>query len=186
MPTRDDEKTLLTAIAGGDRAAFKSLYTHYLEDVFRYIYLFTKSKETGEEIVQAVFVKIWEKRQALTEVQSFKSYLFRCAKNHLLDEIRRNNVGAKVMRHLKSDTTVYSHNADEKLVYDQYCQIAQKAIDLLPAKRRQIVILRTRDEFSFDEIAAFLSISKSVVKKQLYAGVMFIRSYMKKHGEFDL
>jgi len=54
---------------------------------------------------------------------------------------------------------------------------------LLPEKRKEIVKLRTQDDLSLDEIAEKLSISKFVVKKQLYAGLRFIRAYLEKFGE---
>jgi RNA polymerase sigma-70 factor (ECF subfamily) len=61
--------------------------------------------------------------------------------------------------------------------------MAQHAIDLLPEKRKQIFKLRLNDDLTLDEIALKLHISKSVVKKQLYAGVSFVRKYLYKHGE---
>ena len=186
MTTAELEKTLLSAVASGDRSAFKDLYTAHLDDLLRYMYLLTKCREESEEIVQSVFVKIWEKREMLSEIDSFRFYLYRCAKNLMLDRIRRNIHGAEALSEIKTRSSTAFDNADSKIIYDQYYQLVHKAIQLLPAKRKQIVTLKTADEYSFDEIAKLLSISKSVVKKQLYAGMIFIRTYVKKHGELDL
>lgn len=179
----DDERYLLKQIAGGDRKAFTLVYTRYLHELYRYVYLFTKSKERTEETVQNVFVKVWERREALADVVHFKSYVYRCARNLLLDEIRRNQVKQKVLYALTPSTETSSEHSDSAIIYKQYYQIAQEAIRLLPAKRKQIVELRTRDELSLDEIAEKLCISKSVVKKQLYAGLAFVREYFEKNAE---
>lgn len=182
----EDEKILLKRIADDDREAFRILYTRHLDNLHRYIFPFAKSKEATEEIMQNVFVKLWERRKALPEISSLKSYLYCCAKNLLIDEIRKNKAGAKVLAELRPSTDTSSEKADSKLIYDQYFQITQNAIDLLPKKRKQIVELRTREKFTFEQISQRLSISKSAVKKNFYTGILFVRNHLKKFGELDV
>ena len=79
-----DENALLLQASTGDRQAFTKLYKAYLNNCYNYIFLFTKSQEETEEILQEVFVKIWESREKLAKVQSFKNYLLKSAKNKLL------------------------------------------------------------------------------------------------------
>lgn len=184
MDQHADEKELVKCVALGDRKAFTVLYSRHLHQLYRYIYLFTKSKDKTEEIIQNVFVKIWERRENLEHITFFKAYLYRSAKNLLLDEIRKNRMETKALFLLKPDTEESEEYADTHLIYNQYYQIAQDAINLLPEKRKRIVELRTKDDLTLDEIAAKLSISKCVVKKQLYAGKNFIREYLQKHAEF--
>ena len=183
MIVHNDERELIKQIAGGDRKAFTINYSRYLHNLYRYIYLFTKSKETSEEIIQAVFIRIWERREKLADIISFKAYLYRSAKNLLLDQIRRTRVQEKAFFALTPDTEESHEASDAGIIYKQYYQIAQDAISLLPEKRKQIVELRTRDDLTLDEIAEKLSISKGVVKKQLYAGMAFIREYLQKEAE---
>lgn len=183
MTDHTDERELMQRIATGDRKAFTIVYSRYLQSLYRYIYLFTKSKETSEEIIQTVFIKIWERRETLGNVNSFKGYIYRSAKNLLLDEIRRSKVQAKVFSALKPDTEESCEKSDAKIIYNEYYEMEQNAISLLPAKRKQIVKLRTQDDLTLDEIAEKLSISKGVVKKQLYSGMHFIRKYLQKYAE---
>jgi RNA polymerase sigma-70 factor (family 1) len=175
------ESELMGKIAGGDRTAFSVLYGQHLSGLYNYIYLFTKSRAAAEEIVQDVFVKIWEKREGLVHVNSFKPYLYKSAKNLLLDEIRRNAIKTRVINALKPDTEESQGNTDDGIIYKEYQKIADMAIGLLPEKRRAIFLMRTREELSLDEIAERLGISKSVVKKQLYAGISFVRQYLHSH-----
>ena len=180
-----DEADLLRRVSDGDRKAFTILYSRYLNQLYRYIYLFTKSKVTSEEIVQNIFIKIWTNRQVLKNITSFKGYLYRSAKNLLLDEIRKNQVQTKVHLTLKPKTEESHEESDAVIIYNQYYQIAQDAINLLPEKRKQIVELRIKHHLTLDEIAEELSISKGVVKKQLYAGFSFIKAYLRKHAEIE-
>ena len=178
-----DETELIKRITNGDRKAFTIIYSRYLNSLYRYVYLFTKSKDVSDEIIQNLFIKIWEKRQTLVDVNSFKAYVYRSAKNMLLDEIKRSQVQTKVFLAIKPDTEINRDESDANIIYNQYLQIAQDAINLLPEKRKQIVELRIKDDLTLDEIAAQLFISKNVVKKQLYTGMQFIREYLQKYGE---
>lgn len=178
-----NEEDLLLAVAQGSYKMYAVLYNRYLDEVYRYIFLFTKSEEKAEDIVQSTFLKIWEKRSALVNVKSFRPYVYKVSKNLLIDELRRNQTEAKIMAFLRPNYEESHEYADDRMIYGQYYQIVKQAIDLLPEKRRQIVIMRLMDDMSLDEIAAKLSISKSVVKKQFYAGIDLVKKHLKFNGE---
>ncbi|MCF2443562.1 sigma-70 family RNA polymerase sigma factor [Dyadobacter sp. CY345] len=178
-----DERELMDRCAGGDRDAYARLYSGYLSALLKYIYLFTKSRELSEEIVQDVFVKIWEKKEGLLVVQGFQAYIFKIAKNHLLDHIRKEQSQSRFFSLTAPFSEACDEQADDDLIYGQYYQLAQDAINLLPEKRKQVFEMKTREELSLDEIADQLGISKSVVKKQLYAATGFVKDYLKRHGE---
>ncbi|MEO6522876.1 MAG: sigma-70 family RNA polymerase sigma factor [Mucilaginibacter sp.] len=183
MPVNFDENDLIKRVSGGDRVAFTELYTRYLDNLYRYVYLICKSKEVSEEIVQNIFVKIWIQREGLESIHSFKSYIYRSAKNALLDHLKKIKVEEKALAIVQYSTDDSYNDADNRIIYKEYYQLTQKAISLLPEKRKQIVELRTQDDLSLDEISAKLCISKSVVKKQLYTGMDFIRKYLSKYAE---
>jgi len=180
---RYDEKTLLMQVAAGDRKAFTELYSSYVNNVYRYIFLFTKSKEETEEIMQDVFVKIWEKREKLAEVESFKNYLFRAAKNKLISEVRHLQVRHRVLSEIKRSRVGVHETTNYEVDYKVYYQVVQKAIEKLPPKRKLIFRLNTENGLSHDEIADQLKVSKSFVKNQLYKAYDFVRQYLSKHGE---
>jgi RNA polymerase sigma-70 factor (ECF subfamily) len=184
MAPHSDDKELLKRIAESDRSAFAILYKQHLNNLYRYIFLFTNSKERTEEIIQDVFVKIWERREKLENVSCFRAYLYRCAKNLLIDQIRKDQLETKVLTFLKGSEESCSES-DARINFNQYYQITQEAINLLPEKRQKIVRLRTNEDLSLDEIAEKMSISKFVVKKQLYSGMNFIRKYLRKYGEIS-
>lgn len=183
MDEESHDRILMERVAAGDRKAFTVLYTLHLDNLFRYVYLFTKSEEESEELVQKVFVNIWEHRDTLIKVKSFRAYIFRCAKNRLIDRARSEKAKAKMVAVLQHHSEESDERSDSNLICNQYSHIIDSAIQLLPEKRKEIVKLRTQDDLSLDEIAEKLSISKFVVKKQLYAGLRFIRAYLEKFGE---
>lgn len=177
------EPELINLIANGDREAFTQFYTTYLKNIYKYVFSICYTKETSEEIVQELFLKVWENRENLPKVKSLKAYLYQSAKNLLLDYIRRSRFENKVMDAIELNALSGENYTENHFVYGEYYQMAQQAIDLLPERRKQIFKLRLNDDLTLDEIALKLHISKSVVKKQLYAGVNFVRKYLYKHGE---
>lgn len=177
-----DEEEIKVRCANGDRKAYASLYTFYFKPLYRHVFLFLKSKEASEEIVQDVFVKIWENRQSLSDVQKLRPYLYRVTKNLLLDHLRRMATENRIIKMVSPKAEPAEDSTAEQIDHKDYMTLSNEAIAQLTEKRREIFLMRTQKDLSLDEIAAELQISKSVVKKQLYASITFIREYMHKHG----
>jgi RNA polymerase sigma-70 factor (family 1) len=180
-----DEKALLAMVATGNRQAFTQLYTTHLNNLYRYIFLFTKSKEETEEILQEIFIKIWENREKLPEVDSVKNYLFRFAKNKLLDKIRHLQIRQRVLSEIKRTKDISETTTSDQCTYREYYRLVQQAVENLPPKRKLIFRLNIENGLSHDEIALQLNISKSVVQKQVYSASHFVREYLFKHGEIS-
>ena len=188
MPTTAnyDEKALLVMVAAGNRSAFTTLYTAYLGQLYRYTFLFTKSKDEAEEILQEVFIRIWENREKMTGIDSLKDYLFRMTKNKLLDHIRHLQIRQKVLSEIKRTRDISTPSTSDQSAYQEYYRVVQRAIEKLPPKRKLIFRLTIENGLSQDEIAAQLHISKSVVKKQLYSASHFVRQYLFEHSEISI
>jgi len=181
-----NEKELLSQIAGGDRDAFRELYSRYFPLVERYVSLFESSKRNQEELTQDVFVRIWEKRGKLAGVESFKNYLFFVSRNVVYNYIRALKVRKKLNDLEDSADASSESNLENELLFKQYYKIALEAIEKLPAGRRKILKMSVDQALTLDEIAEALSISRSGVKKQLYAATAFVRQYLQEHGELSL
>lgn len=180
-----DEKALLARVAQGDRQAFGQLYSNYLSSLYQYIFLFTKSKEESEEVLQDIFIKIWEHREKLLEVESFKNYLFRFAKNKLLDKFRHLQIRLAVLAEIRRSRNYAGSFTSDECDYREYYRMVQQAIEKLPRRRKLIFRLNIENGFSQDEIARELRISKSVVQKQIYRATDFVRKYLFEHGEIS-
>jgi len=180
-----NEKSLLALIAIGDRNAFLQLYTTYLNNLYRYIFQFTKSKQDTEEILQDIFIKIWENRGKLSEVDCFQNYLLRCAKNKVLDNIRHLKISQRALSEIKRTTNIAENTTSDQCAYREYYQVVKVAVEKLPPKRKIIFSLAIENGLSHDEIAFQLNISKSVVKKQIYKASHFVREYLFQHGEIS-
>jgi RNA polymerase sigma-70 factor (ECF subfamily) len=189
QPTRKDlnpdESYLLTRIAAGDQQAFTLLYGEYQPLIARYILLFTRTPVVAEELVQDVFFRLWDHRGHLPEVPLLKAYILKIARNLVIDYLRREQVKFRVLVELRNKGQVGYQHVEESLAHRQYEQLTQQAVSLLPPGRKKIFQLSVEKGLTHDEIAATLQISKSVVKKQLYAAFDAVRAYLTEHGELE-
>jgi RNA polymerase sigma-70 factor (family 1) len=181
-----NEKELLRQIAQGDRGAFKVLYTAYFPQVQHYISLFEPSKHSLDDLTQDVFVRIWVKRGQLEKVEAFRGYMFMVTRNVVFNFLRALKVGQKIRKLDEASIPAAANDTESELLLKQYYQIAQEAMDKLPPGRRKVLKMSLDDGLSLDEIAAELKISRSGVKKQLYAATAFVRQYLQEHGGISL
>ena len=182
----EEGQILLKRIAEGDRVAFTYFYTSHLNHLYRYIYLFTKSKEDTEEILQDIFIKIWENREKMIEIESAASYLTQIAKNKMLDKVRSLQIRQRVLSEIRRSRDNFTSATSDDCAFREYYHVVQQAIDKLPPKRKLIFRLNIENGLSQDEIAHQLNISRSVVQKQLYSASHFVRKYLFKHGEISM
>lgn len=184
--TIHNEKELLVQVARDDRNAFQQVYSAYFPLVERYVTLFEPSKTNLGELTQEVFVRIWQKRTRLAEVESFKNYLFLVTRNVVFNYIRALKVRQRLRELDDSVEAISGSDTENELLFKQYYQLAQEAIEKLPVGRRKIIKMSVDQGLTLDEIAMELNISRSGVKKQLYTATAFVRQYLRDHGELSL
>jgi RNA polymerase sigma-70 factor (ECF subfamily) len=180
-----NEKELLLLVSQGDREAFQGLYTTYYPQIQRYISLFEPSGRVLNELTQDVFVRLWEKRSRLGKVDSFKGYLFMMTRNVVFNYIRALKLRQRV-KELDESIASAGGEPESELLFKQYYNLALEAMEKLPPGRHKILKMSIDDGLGLDEIAAQLKITRSGVKKQLYAATAFIRQYLQEHGEISL
>jgi len=173
------EKELLLKASAGDRAAFATLYTTYFPRLYRFVHFTTRSPKDAEEILQDIFLKVWERKEKLGDIRSFEDYLFIMARHRLFDMARQQASRQKVVQALAAQLPDADGNtAERQVIYKEYHKAAMEAITRLPARKRAIFFMRTQQSMSLSEIAAVFRISPSAVKKHLYASIHFIKQQL--------
>jgi RNA polymerase sigma-70 factor (family 1) len=176
------EPQLLQQAAQGSREAYAALYKHYLPKLYKYLYEINRSKEDTEEILQDIFMKLWESKDELSNVKTLNSYLFRIARNKLMNLFDHQKVKRKAEDYLEKNAGESGNTSEDKYIYKQYSAVVQIAINSLPPKRRLVFEMSTQEELTHDQIAERLNISKSMVKKQLYAANNYVKEYLQLHA----
>ena len=177
-----EDKELLTKLKEGDELAFVKIYNQYRNKVYSYAYQLSKSADTAEEIVQEVFIRIWQKREQINTDFSFQGYIKKITLNHVLNHLK------KIAREKALQEEVFLHIAEnnsrteDKLLEKELRKIYEEAIAQLPAQKKLIYQMVRTEELSHEEIAIKLSISKNTVKNHMVEASKFVRDYVRKNG----
>lgn len=151
------------------------------------LYLFSlkylKEKEDAEDLLNEVFLKIWENRQNLRSDSSFQSYLFTIAYNNIRQRFLRKNREEKYIQIFAEEYLDSSDKDENQLDYNLFAERLNEVIQLLPPRRKEIFILSFKNELKNSEIAKQLEITEQFVKKQLSIARKFIIDKMKENNE---
>jgi RNA polymerase sigma-70 factor (family 1) len=151
-----------------DMKAYGQLYELLYEGLYRLAYSMVKSSEVAEEIVSDVFIKLWQIRGKLMEIEHLRVYLFTIAKNFSLNYITKNYKNITVSLDAVDVEPVMEFNGPAELCIsaDMVRQI-RKAIQQLPPQCRLIFQLVKEEGLKYKEVAAILGISPLTVRNQL-------------------
>lgn len=169
-----NDTELIVELKKGDALAFDKLFHLYSDRLYWFSKRILKNKEDSEEIVQDVFLKIWEQRAKIDEFKSFKSYLFTIAYNSIISKIRNKEVQQSYVL-LKQETPEFHTETEAQIIYSDLESLSNKIIDQLPPKRKQIFLMSRVEGLTSTEIAEKLSISKNTVENQITDALKFIR-----------
>nr|WP_226904970.1 RNA polymerase sigma-70 factor [Pedobacter schmidteae] len=175
------EIQLLIALKSGDRSAFEKIYQSYSPRIYLNILKMIKSVEDAQEILQDVFIKVWEKRELIDPEQSFKSYLFQISRFTVYNFIRKINLDKKLKDYLsRENSELYSH-IEEAIAYRESDRFVMDAIEELPPQRKQIYKLCKIEGQSYTEVSKLLGISTSTINDHIVKATKFLRA---KHASF--
>jgi RNA polymerase sigma-70 factor (ECF subfamily) len=169
---------LIMKVASGDENAFEALFKFYDSQLNAYIMTITKSQPLTEEMVQDVFLKIWLNRESLTEIDSFRSYLFVMARNHTFDCLKQ--IKRKKKRENEWANAMINHSLNEPIEppTNKSHEKIDQVIRLLPPRQKKVYNLRTGGMKQI-EIAQELNISVGTVKKHMTLAMRFLKSQLK-------
>ena len=156
--------------------AFKCIFDKYQQRVFSFSCNYL-GKSEAEEIVQSVFVKVWESRKTINEEMKFSSYLFTISKNSILNCLRYNTYINNLSANIRSNNSkrFNSEETGEVVEYQELKSIIEKAINELPERRRTIFLLNREEGLSYSEISNVLDISVNTVDTQIRRSLKYLR-----------
>lgn len=163
----DEEKLLVSMMKASNSYAFEKLYFRYCKKLYNFIFSICKNKEDSEGLVQLVFMKVWEKRTEIDPEKSFSGYIFRIAKNSLLNKIKKKINERVYMDYLLSRPEDLSNSVEKNINFLELNLEIERLIKNIPEKRRKIFLLSRMEGLTYSEIAAKLNISVNTVNTQI-------------------
>lgn len=171
----------IESIQAGDRTAFKSLFMTYADPLCAFVENYTNSPEIAEELIQDLFLKIWENRKSFGPTISIKSYLYAAARNLALDYLKHERVVENWRDENRKNDHFTPQPPDQKLSRKQLSKAVQQAIEELPERRRQVFKLSRQRDLTYKEIAHVLDISVKTVETHMRRAFRFLREQLSAH-----
>lgn len=177
---KSSDAKLIEKYKSGDTAAFEELLYKYKNQIFSYILRMVKNKTVAEDIFQDVWVNTLKYLPRYDERNKFSGFLFKIAHSKTMDYLRKDRNFEELPENLPDnswhDTTLREHPLEKAELYNNL----NLAIENLPAKQKEILLLRQESDLSFKEIAKMLDCPINTVLSRMHNAVLSLRKIMKK------
>jgi RNA polymerase sigma-70 factor (ECF subfamily) len=181
------ERELFALISRSNEQAFTEIYLRYADKLYLHVAKLLKEDSWAEEIVQEVFVKLWQVRDTLDGVENPSAWLHRIAANRTLDYLKHRAVEVRTQYQVSQFAAPAARNdTQEQLDFRISEHLLKKAVKDLTAQKQLIFKLKHEDGQSYEEIARQLKLSKNTVRNHLAEALQTIRAYLLKKGIFLL
>ncbi len=182
MNAPQDERALVLQLLEGSKNAFEKLYNAYSPRLYGKVLKLVKSESHAREILQDVFLKLWEYRASVDPDKSFRSFLFKIAENKLYDFFRKASKEKSIQLQLTGLASAEYSIMEEFMSNDQHLALLHRAIEHLPPQRQQVFRLGKLEGKSYKEISDQLGISVSTISDHIVKGTKSVRAYFDDHN----
>ena len=171
---------LVKSLKKGDLFAFDQLFSKYSKKLYYFAKGYLGSKEDAEGLIQEVFLLVWDKRKELKEHLSFNAFLYTVTYNAIRKYFRKKARAKKYLDKFLEDYDGKHNKTIADIEYNNLQELANKAIEKLPEKRKLIFQLSRHKGLTNMEIARKLNISKKTVENQIHTALIFLREQFGK------
>lgn len=180
-----EEIHIFEAIRHDDRQAFERVFRESYRPLTAYAFRFVNDLAVAENIVQDVFLKLWQNRHELVITTSLVHYLFRSVRNHSLNHLNKAKVRSE---YLRMQIDAEHDNQDYSAFYPEIGLLKkiEAAISALPEKRQEIFRLAREEGLKYREISERLDISVKTVETQMTLALKQLRESLKEYHHLVL
>lgn len=171
----EDEIVLQQRLSRGDETAFQETFEIYFKVLVLFATKFSLDKETAEDLVQDVFVKLYEQKDKLQFHSSLKAFLYQSVRNKCIDLIRSTKTREKHHVEIKAGTDVEGLNSEELMLQSELEEKIYHSIKQLPDQCQLIFKMNRFEGKKNQEIADELNISKRTVETQISKALKILR-----------
>lgn len=178
-----NDSELAIRIKNGDHQAFKDFFERYNTFLLNFLMKRGTSKEAAKDLVQQAFVMIWEKKSSIDENKSLRSYLFGIAYTRMLNLFRDHNKFSAEVDPENVESTYIQHPEieEQQEKSKQICNIIEQAISSMPKKRQEVFRMCFIQEFTYQETAEVLKVSKKTIENHMALALKDLRNLLKNY-----
>ena len=153
------------------------IYEQYYDELIKYLYYRSGIMDLAEDIVQELFVKLWEKRD-LIKKETLKSFLYTMASNMMMNHFKRRKVMYNHQNQISKDQITEYKSPHFILEEKEFENKLNKIISALPDGYREVFLMHRIDEFTYQEIAIRLNIGVKAVEKRMSKSIKIIKEQL--------
>ena len=176
-----EEAEIIERIRNGDIEAFETIFRAYYQSLCIFSLRYLKRTDLAEEIVQDIFVNIWEKRFGLHLETSLKSYLYRAVHNNSLKYLQHKKVVDKHAQRIVDRKENYYSEPVNNIQLEELSKLLKSAFSSMPQKTREIFELSRNEGLKYNEIAEKLEISVKTVEAHMGNALKILRENLKDY-----
>jgi len=158
------EQELIEELQRGNQRAFAAVYQEFGEGVFAYCLKILADRQLAEDVVQETFLKVQQHAQSVQRNESFRSWIFRIARNEALMQLRKRRLDGQ----LNGASVWNEETPHEQLVALEHAEIVNRLLDSLKREYREVLVLLVYEQMSYAEIAAITGATESSVKSRIF------------------
>lgn len=175
-----NDEILFVRMGRGEVEAFTTIYKKYHKLLYVLAYRYLMDKAMAEDAVQHVFTRFWEFRSELGVSISLKNYLITMTKNHILNVIRNENNAIVKNYEIAQNAPEYEDTLIENLEKKELMSLFYEALDKLPPQKREICLMKVREELTNQEIADRMQLSVNTIKTHYSEALKLLRIHLGK------
>ena len=176
-----EESKCLIALAAGDFKAFSVLYEKHHRALYFFALKLSKNPHEAEELVQSVFVTVWETRQTIDPEKSFSAYLFTIARNRFYDMLRKRVIENCYADYILQQNSLMDEDLEKQMEDREINEIINNLLQRVPERRQEIFRMSREENLSYKQIAEKLQISENTVDTQIRNVLNFLRKELQKY-----
>lgn len=179
MHDNNNLNTIVKRLAGDDKKALDEIYNYYYPRLYAFAKKFLKVEDDINDILQEVFIKLWENRKNIKNIETFNGWIFTITKNALISYFREKTKFIAFESKVKEMATSEGYFIDDSTEYKDIKEKVEQLIEKLPEKRKLIFKLSREKGLSHKEIAVQLDISAKTVEDHIMHAIRFLREHLK-------
>jgi len=186
MTVKPNLDKIIAALANDNEAPMEELFNYYYPRLFNFSGKFLKIEDGIDDIIQEVFVKIWQNRKKINSASTFNSLIFTITRNLLLNELRSRLNNEKTRDEIRSLSMAQEYSSTDEIEYRDVKEKVDQLINKLPERQKEIFILSRTEGLSHKEIAEKLGINTKTVEYHITLAVKYLKENLKSMGVISL
>jgi len=173
------DELLMQRVARGERAAMSLLLRRHAAPLLTFLRRVNADRQRSEDVFQETFLAVWVARESYNFPRSFRAWLYGIAINKCREELRRRSWRPDPWPVASEDgISTYSPSPAETAIATETADLVRSALLRLPARQREVVVLRVYNGLSYAEIAAALGCDEGTVRSNMFRGLEAIRKHL--------